>query len=819
MRVPSDTFENFKINLMKNIHLLLILLFLFGSCTKKENIYGDILFDFDWKFALNEQPGAEAPGFDDSNWTTLDVPHDFSIEQPFSEDNPSGPGGGYAFGGIGWYRKSFTLPAETKNSRIIVRFEGIYRNSDVWLNGHHLGFRPYGYSSFSYDLTPYLNPARSENVLVVKVNTTDQPNSRWYTGAGIYRHVWLHISNKVHLVENSVFIKTDTVGSERALLSVSAEIMLPDDNERIFSVQSELRDEWGRLVSSVTTQPDNAGAGLFVLNQKLKVEAPVLWSIRNPYLYTYTCSLLEDENILDSYTTGYGIRTIQFDPDKGFFLNGEHVKLKGVNNHHDGGPLGAACLDATFERQLRILKSMGCNALRMSHNPPAPELLNCADRMGFVVIDEIFDEWQNGKRPFGYAPNFDEWYRKDVADWIRRDRNHPSVIAWSLGNEVYEQNMDISTEVLKLLSDEALKHDTTRPFTSACNEIPADNASGFAEMLDIVGYNYREPHYVADHKTYPERVIFGSETVMYPYHQLEKGFPLLGYNDWLTGQFEDFVAGEFLWTGFDYIGESGIGDGGYGLNPWNEWPQWPWRSAVCGVVDLCGFEKPGYWFRRALWTDEPLVYIAVQTDESAQNRELCPFWGWPDVLPHWNHNAEGDIVAVHVYTNVPDVELFINGKSKGKKRWDIKKEAFLMWKVPYEKGIIEAVGCTQEGDTVINRIKTAGEPVQISLNPDKLTLKPSRHDLSYVEVSILDADGLLVPFAENMIEFEIEGVGWLNAVGNGNPESHTPFKGNKMEAFHGKCLAVIQSGGEYGTIKLKAHSNGLESAECLFNIE
>ncbi|MBN1925141.1 MAG: DUF4982 domain-containing protein [Prolixibacteraceae bacterium] len=804
---------------MKNIPFLIALLFLITSCVEKEKIQGDILFDFDWKFALNDQPGAENPGFDDSNWRVLDVPHDFSIEQPFLEDNPSGPGGGYAFGGIGWYRKSFIPPTETKNKRVTVRFEGVYRNSDVWINGHHLGFRPYGYSTFSYDITPYLNPAGEPNLLAVKVNTSDQPNSRWYTGAGIYRHVWLHISDPTHIVENGVYIQTEKIENNIAGLVVTAEMKLPEADMRQFSVKSEIRDKQGKLVATVTDHLDKGNNGFSVLSQNFEIENPVLWSVNNPYLYSFTCSLMSGDKELDSYTTKYGIRTIKFDPEKGFFLNGKHVKLKGVNNHHDGGPLGAACLNATFERQLQILKSMGCNALRMSHNPPAPGLLNCADSMGFLVINEIFDEWKNGKRPYGYAPYFDEWYRQDIAAWIRRDRNHPSVMAWSLGNEVYEQTMDISTEVLTLLMDEARKYDSSRPFTSACNEIPADNASGFAQKLDIVGYNYREPHYAPDHKTWPERVIYGSETVMYPYHRLEKGFPLMEYEDWLIGQLEDFVAGEFLWTGFDYLGESGIGAGGYGLNPWNEWPHWPWRSAVCGVVDLCGFPKPGYWFRKALWTDEPIVYIAVQTDSTARNRELCPFWGWPEVLPHWNHGIEGDTLAVHVYTNVPDVELFVNGKTMGQKHWDIRQEAFLMWEVPYENRTVKALGISADGDTVRYVIGTAGKPASLALIPGKKSLKPNRQDLAYVEVQVLDENGVLVPFAENRINFQVEGEGFLRAVGNGNPVSHTPFNGHSIETFHGKCLAIVQSASIEGTIRLTARCEGLEPAVCTIEVK
>jgi beta-galactosidase len=548
-----------------------------------------------------------------------------------------------------------------------------------------------------------------------------------------------------------------------------------------------------------------------ITSSTIKLKKPKRWSIDDPYLYTVEVKLVSGKEVLDRFETKYGIREFRFDPNKGFFLNGEHVKIKGVNNHHDGGPLGAACLDYTFQRQLSIMKGMGCNAIRMSHNPPAPELLNCADSMGFLVIDEIFDEWRNGKKPFGYAPSFEQWYKQDIADWIRRDRNHPSIIAWSLGNEVYEQTMPVATEVLQLLIDEASKHDKSRPFTSACNEIIADNNSGFANMLGIVGYNYQEPNYARDHATYPNRIIFGSETVMYPHHE-GTGFPLRSYSEWLTGQLDDYVAGEFLWTGFDYLGESGIGAGGYGLEPWNTWPRWPWRSAICGVVDLCGLDKPGYWYRKSLWVDEPMVYIAVPYKPVGNDVHKCSFWGWPAVISHWNHATAGDTLNVQVYTNCPENELFLNGKSLGSKKWDIRNEPFLTWQVPYQQGKLEVVGTAADGTKRSYTIETAGQPYKIVLTADRKKMIANRQDAVYIKVELVDEKGILVPFADNTISFRISGAGKLVAVGNGNPASHTPFKGNVMEAWQGRCLAIIQSGSNKGTVTLSASADGVKPA-------
>jgi beta-galactosidase len=458
---------------------------------------------------------------------------------------------------------------------------------------------------------------------------------------------------------------------------------------------------------------------------------------------------------------------------------------------------------------------MGCNAIRMSHNPPAPELLDAADSLGFVVIDEIFDEWNKGKTKAGYSQYFNDWYERDIANWVCRDRNHPSIIAWSIGNEVPEQWDEVQgPKIAKMLIETVHKYDTSRPTTAGCNGIPNVNSNGMGELLGIVGYNYHEALYKDDHQRYPNRVIFGSETLMYPYHPGDC-WQLHSYEEWLVGQFEDYVAGEFIWTGFDYIGESGLGDVGTGCNPWEQWPGWPWRGASCGLVDACGFEKPAYWFRKALWTKDPMVYIAVETNPSAKNREVCSFWSWPKVESHWNYPKEGDTLAVQVYTNVQHVELFMNGKTLGKKLWNIKNEAFLVWNVPYQKGNIKAIGTTSEGKEVSFEIKTAGEPAKIRLIADKNKIAANKQDLCYVKAILLDQNDIPVPFAENKIEFEVKGAGILYAVGNGNQQSHTSNKGNQIESFQGKSLAIIKSTKNKGEILLKARSKNLPEAKVV----
>lgn len=792
----------------------------FTSCTNNQMAVDNrIPFDFDWKFALNEQQGAVQPGFDDSEWRVLDVPHDFSIEHPFDSAYATGAGGGYTYSGTGWYRKHFVSEKAFAEKKVSVLFDGVYRNSEVWINGHYLGTRPYGYSSFDYDLTPYLNPVGENNVIAVKVDTSEQPNSRWYTGSGIYRHVWLVAKNKLHINQWGVFARTVKANENEARVDVSIELNNDNEADQRCTVVTKFINSKGKQVAKSESSVEVKSGQQQVIDQNIQIDNPMLWSVEQPSLYQLQVEVVSNNQLADVYSTAFGVRTFKFDPNKGFILNGTHVKLKGVNNHHDGGPLGAAVFNQTHKRQLEILKEMGCNALRMSHNPPASELLAYADSMGFVVIDEIFDEWMDGKTPAGYAPHFEEWYERDVENWIRRDRNHPSVIAWSIGNEVREQyNKDNAEKIIPMLLSAARKHDNTRPFTLACNEIVNFNDFGVLELLDMVGYNYQEAFYETDHEKYPNRVIYGSETVMYPYHD-HNAWQMRSYRQWLDGQLEDYVAGEFLWTGFDYLGEAGIGHVGTGFEFWKTWPNWPWRGADCGVIDMCGFPKPGYWFRKALWNDEPMVYIAVQTDASARNRSMASFWNWPKVEAHWNHETPGDTLAVHVYTNVPDVELKLNGKSLENRVWDLKNEAFLFFEVPYEPGKLEAIGKTKDGKTVSFAVQTAGEPAKIALAPDRQTIKANKQDLCYVTVQLLDANNVPVPFATNMVEFEVSGAGKLLSVGNGNQQSHTFFKGNKMETHLGKCLAIVQSTDQKGEITITAKSGTLPVATATLTAE
>ena len=774
-------------------------------------------FDFDWKFALGKHPEAISPEYDDAQWRTLDLPHDYSIEQPFDSLNATGTGGAFAYSGEGWYRKHFTLKNLAPNQLCFIIFDGVMANSEVWLNGEKISFWPYGYSSFYIDITPFLNPKGEQNTLAVKTTTEAQPNSRWYTGAGIYRHVKLMVADKLHIPEWGVFATTKSVKNTEAVIEVNTQIVNQYNNDKECQVRVLLEDTLHAKVSSLVTSLKATATDTTIVTQQLLVPAVSLWDVDDPYLYQLTVEVLLDGIIADRYTFKYGIRTAHFDANKGFLLNNKPLKLKGTNNHHDGGPLGAACYKATHIRQLKLLKELGCNALRMSHNPPSPELLDAADSLGFVVIDEIFDEWTYGKVKSGYAHHFTDWYKRDVANWIRRDRNHASVVAWSIGNEIPEQrSAKKGPKLVELLVNESKKHDTSRPVTSGCNHIPTINKNGFGEKLDLIGYNYHEALYEQDHKTFPDRVIYGSETVMYPY-QPGDCFQMHSYAQWVNGQQADYVAGEFIWTGFDYLGEAGIGEGGTSCSPWDEWPKWPSRGATCGMIDICGFKKPAFWFRKALWQKEPMVYIAVETAPSAKEREKVPFWGWPKVQSHWNGENVGQELAVHVYTNVKDVELFLNDVSLGKKEWKLEQEAFLVWNVPYQPGTLKAVGTLVNGEQVFYEVKTAGAPSKIELVTDRISMKSNQQDLIYVQAFVKDEAGNLVPFANDSITFSIDGDASLLAVGNGSQTSHSSFKDKTIETFQGRCLAIIKSGSKSGAIRVKATSKGLKSSLLTLN--
>ncbi len=800
--------------IIKLSFLVTVIFLIFSQCASKQ-AHERIIENFgnNWKFNLGDITGVNNPGFDDSGWRMLDLPHDWSIEGEFSKDHPATPGGGALPGGIGWYRKTFTLPETAKDKLVFIDFDGIYMNSKVWINGSYLGERPYGYISFRYDLTPYLNFSEKENVITVKVDNSQQPNSRWYSGSGIYRNVWLVTTDKVYVDHWGTFITTPEVSSESAKISLKLEIRNSSKEDRPVIVKTIIYDGAGKKVAKVSSAGDILKDSVNGFSQELTLNNPVLWSLENPYLYKAVSQVTYKGGIYDDYETTFGIRYFSFDPEKGFLLNGEQVKIKGVCNHHDLGCLGTAVNKRALERQLEILKGMGCNSIRTSHNPPAPELLDLCDEMGFLIMDEAFDMWKIKKTLYDYHLHWDKWHRRDLEDFILRDRNHPSVIIWSIGNEIMEQWDSTGAEMTKKVAAIVKNLDTTRPVTSGCNDPRPQNNIIKSGALDIIGYNYHEESYTDFYKYFPEQIFIASETTSAlatrgyydmpsdkiivwtfrwdrPFTGGNPGNTCSAYDNchvpwgstheevWKIIKKHDYLTGMYVWTGFDYLGEPAP----YG---------WPSRSSYFGIIDLAGFPKDAYYFYQSEWTDKDVLHI----------------------FPHWNWN-EGDTIDIWAYTNLDKVELFLNDESLGI-RQNSDSIFHLVWKVPYTPGTLRAEG--KKGNEVIltSEVKTAGAPAAIQLIPDRQIIDAGGNDLCFVTVKVVDENGVTVPDADNLINFQLTGEGSIAGVDNGNQTSHEPFKADHRKAFNGMCLAVIRSGKEAGTINIDASSDGLKEAEVI----
>ena len=794
-----------------NSVFIIVLLLVFSECSKRPAQVRTIgNFGKGWKFILADIPDGNKADFDDSNWRSLDVPHDWSIEGVFSGEHPATPGGGALPGGIGWYRKTFVLPESAKGKLVFIDFDGIYQNSRVWINGNYLGERPYGYISFRYELTPYLNFGEEENVIAVRVDNSLQPNSRWYSGSGIYRNVWLVITDKIHIDHWGTFVTTPDINEEYATISIKLKIRNSSDQDVPVTVKTVIYDNAGKEAAKVSSPASLPEDSVIELAQSLSVDDPVLWSTDNPYLYKAVSQIKYKNKITDEYETVIGIRFFDFDPVHGFLLNGEKVKIKGVCNHHDLGCLGSAVSRRAIERQLEIMRNMGCNSIRTSHNPPAPELLDLCDKMGFLVMDEAFDMWKIRKTRFDYHLHWDEWGIRDLKDFILRDRNHPSVIMWSIGNEIMEQWDSTGVEMARELTAIVKNMDTTRPVTSGCNDPGPYNNIIKSGALDIIGYNYKHLSFEDFQEDYPGQLFIASETTsalatrghydmpsdsirIWP---VRWDIPFTGGNPdntcsaydnchvpwgsmheevWKIIKRHDYLTGMYVWTGFDYLGEP---------TPYG----WPSRSSYFGIVDLAGFPKDAYYLYQSEWSDKEVLHI----------------------FPHWNWN-EGDTIDVWAYTNLDEVELFLNNKSLGVK-YNTDSIFHMVWKVPYAKGVLRAEG--KKGMSVIKReIKTAGEPEAIQLVPDRVIINAGGDDLCFIKVNVIDSEGVIVPYADNLINFKLRGPGTLAGVDNGNQTSHEPFKADYRKAFNGMCLAVIRSGEDKGLINVTAASEGLKSSE------
>jgi beta-galactosidase len=832
-------------DLMKHFFLLIASIIMASSynVNAQERIIED--FNFDWSFKLGDDQQFATKDFDDSSWRELHLPHDWSIEGEFSKDNPSTPGGGALPGGIGWYRKHFRSP-KLDGRHIAIEFDGIFMNSTVFVNGHKVGFRPYGYSSMSYNITPYLNPQGEENIIAVRCDNSEQPNSRWYAGCGIYRNVRLVNTANVFVDYTGTYITTPEISKERGTIKAQVSISnLRNDASKV-TLENKILDAKGRCVAkNSVTKAINAGASAD-MEMTIEVNNPILWDVDNPYLYSVVSNVVIDGKVVDDYITPFGFRYFEFKADTGFWLNGRNLKLKGVCMHHDLGALGTAVHRRGLERQLDILQSFGVNAIRTSHNPPTPELLDMCDERGILVMDEAFDMWRRAKTRYDYARYFDEWHQKDLIDFIKRDRNHPSIVMWSVGNEILEQwnsNDDVKLDdlpaeqrnlLINFISENATgnkddvekntnvlltrhmvatlkKYDNTRPVTAGCNETRPTNNLIRSGALDIIGFNYHVQDYDSVKEWYPNMPFIGSETAsslnsrgfyIHPstkinvvperwdaphqtdhhqcsaYDNSRAPWATLHEEAWVAVRDRDFCAGTFIWTGFDYLGEP---------TPYS----WPSRSSYFGIVDLCGFPKDCYYMYRSEWTNNPTLHL----------------------FPHWNWNV-GDKIDMWVYYNTADeVELFLNGKSLGK-RTKTSDRLHAIWEnVEFEAGEITAIGYKNGKEILRHSRKTAGKAEKIVLTADRKVLKADGYDLAYVTVECTDAKGNLVPTAMNQLYFEVDGVGELVGVDNGNAAGGESLKGNKMKLFNGKAIAIVRTKrNESGKITLKVTSDDMESA-------
>jgi len=756
-----------------------------------------VSFDAGWKFHLGDVTGAQASSYDDSSWTALSVPHDYSITMSFDESSPAGAGGGYLNGGVGWYRKSFTLPAGSSGQRAIIQFDGTYMDSTVYMNGTQICARPYGFSSYECDFTSSAS-FTGTNVLAVRLNN-QQPSSRWYSGSGIYRHVWLKTVNPVRVAYTGQYVTTPQVSASSATVNIAVTIQNDSATDASVTLASSILDATGTQVASATAAATTVSAGKSgTLTETATVPSPKLWSPASPSMYSVVTTVSAGGSVVDTYTSPFGIRTFAFDANKGFTLNGTSMKLNGTCNHHDLGALGAAVNHRAIEKRLQMLKDMGVNSLRTSHNPPAPELLDMADTMGLMVMDEAFDCWDQGKNTYDYGRFFNQWSTTDIGDMVMRDRNHPSVIIWSIGNEIPDDN---NATVAQSLITAVKAKDSTRVIGQAF--AMASPGAAVAPLEDVVGLNYAPYVYGSLHSSNPTWKFFASESSsavrsrgVYKtpvssniltssdnqcssYDNSVVSWGTSAEGSWSSVNGDAYIAGEHIWTGFDYIGEP---------TPYG----WPSKSSYFGAIDTAGFPKDIFYFYQSHWNwDGPTMVHIVPMD--------------------WTSWTAGESVTVFVYTNADSVELFLNGTSQGSKTMS-QTTGHLQWSVNFASGTLEAKA-TKGGQVVAtDTVKTAGAPAALVLTADRTSIAADGLDLSYVEVDVVDANGVLVPQASNAIDFSVSGAGRLAGVDNGNSIDHDPYQGTSRAAFSGKALAILQSTTTPGTITLKASSGSLTGA-------
>lgn len=806
---------------MKSKVLLCVILSLISVYTEAQESPRKIIeLDKDWRFCLGNIEEAQSQKYDDSAWQKVDVPHDWAINAPFDmnldaqrvqvlEDGDTQPQlrtgrtGALPFYGVGWYRRVMHVAENERGSRFFIEFDGAMSRAKVYLNGNYIGEWPYGYSSFSFDVTDNIIYG-ADNILAVRLENTPE-SSRWYSGAGLYRNVRWVVTHPIYVKQWGTYITTPSITKNSGEVVLKTEIAVPASYREKVRLVTDIVSPQGKVVA--TAQQQRTGEEISFI-QKIRVSKPLLWSIESPHLYTAVTKLYLGKELCDTYSTTFGFRTIRFDKEKGFFLNNVPIKIKGVCLHHDLGPLGAAVNHRATRRQLEIMKEMGCNAIRTSHNPPSPEQLALCDSMGFVVMVESFDEWRCGKNENGYNLFFDQWAERDMVNMIRRDRNHPSVIIWSIGNEIREQEMADGRQTAKFLAGICRREDPTRPVTAGFDRYDKAIRNGLTEEVDLVGFNYKPFAYEKTKESYPDYILYGSETASTVSSRGEYKFPVSEtkspwYSDYQVSSYDlectgwastpetefekqddlPYILGEFVWTGFDYLGEP---------SPYNEGT--PARSSYFGIVDLAGLKKDRFYLYQSKWSDKPMLH-------------LLPHWTWPDRL--------GQKVPVFCYTNYAQAELFVNGVSMGirKKSKDNKYSRYrLMWDdVVYSPGQITVVAMDDKGQPQdSSTVKTAGEPFQIKMTPDRDKIVSDGKDLSFITVEVLDKAGNPCPRSNSLLFFEVRGAGQLKAVCNGDATDQTSFSSNYMRLYNGKLVVVVASTPEQGAIEVVAYGSKLK---------
>ncbi|HCE17102.1 MAG TPA: beta-galactosidase [Anaerolinea thermolimosa] len=792
-------------------------------------------FDSGWEFT--DQSGMFAAMM--AQWQPVNLPHDASISRPRNASYPTGSGGGYAWSGVVTYRKKFSAPEDWKGKRVQLELEGVYMNAEVTLNGNVVALHPYGYTSFVVDLTPYLI-FEGENTLTVVANNSAQPNSRWYSGTGIYRHVWLRVGGKVVIPPWGVFVTTPVADPAASTVQVATELTSYSTLAERVTLRSSVLDAQGRVMGQVESPVVLEASQTVKVDQSLLVRQVTLWSLEQPALYTLVSEVLADGQVLDVERTPFGIRSIAVDAEQGFRLNGVPLKLKGGCVHHDHGLLGAASYDRAEERKIELMKAAGFNAVRSAHNPPAPAFLDACDRLGMLVIDETFDCWRMGKNPNDYHLYFEDWWQRDTESMVKRDRNHPSVIMWSIGNEVGERTgASDGYTWAKKQADFVRSLDPTRPVTSAVpalfeDFIPLMAQGGvnnifellesgsadqqedrwgrvtrpFNEILDVVGYNYLVRRYESDGQKFPGRVICGTET-----------FPHRAFAFWDATLRLPYVIGDFVWTAVDYLGEAGIGRVSFDEDAGFAAP-YPYHLANCGDIDICGFKRPQSYFRDLLWGVRQAPFLAVLDPRHFGKKITFSPWGWEPVIDSWSFpGSEGKPTLVYVYSVDDEVELLVNGVSVGRKPAGAASENKVAFEVTYQPGVLEVIGYRHGQEAGRTSLKTTGDPFALRATPDRAALRAEYGDLAYVTVEIVDREGAVVRYADTLVSLEVEGAGELIAVGSANPVSEEPYVGNQRKAYQGRLMVVVRTTGQAGEIVLKASAEGLKDTTLRLQAE